>query len=781
MIDIIVPQSLGADLPGLRSFPNALTTTLLNNRLSDALPALNMRLSALALGTLLIGMPVFAMAAVGGTPMAGEVADADIADAAGGDGGPTLVTGDLMYRTSGVNPATLQLNEQATLNRSFFDFSTLKIARQRIQDGAINGSAIVNGSVNASLVDGDSIAGMLTRGDGETDLSQLAVGEGITSEKIRNNDITFSGNALAANSIDDAADIADNAVYGDLFQDQFTGRTIKNNALLARTFATNAINASKIANGTVGSDDLADDSVNGASLNISLASLGDGIFGGAQVEDDAVNATHFAEGSIGSAQLEDGIFTADDLDDGAVEATHFDSTAGNVGSAQVAQVGTIDGSKIEDGGIEADDLADGAISSLHIADRSITSVKIAENSVLTAHLADGSVNGTHIVDGSITSDAILANAVGEELFLSGAVASRHITSVSEEDFATGTIESAHIRDGEVTSAVIEDGALTAVEIADDAVQSRHIATDAVSSTKILADAITSRVIAENAIGSDQIQDRSLTGMDLEFDVLTSLHIAEGGVGSLELQDGVVSEAKLDVDVLYASGSGARRASSGAKQLDAMAAVITNGGLTASDGRLLVALDAGDQVQLMRAMELFGQGVLPIEDEAFVAGLSEAALTAVRSVFSAGGIALREIGNRTDIADGSSESAFRASTARGQANYLAWTVGTGRDLESSATGTLIQRADWAAEQIEALAQRDEDLEAGIAMAAAPSSTYVEVGRRGGMDLSFASFGGSQAVALGIGTRIGRSWQLSGSVASDSDFSDYLVRFGVNFQW
>ena len=76
---------------------------------------------------------------------------------------------------------------------------------------------------------------------------------------------------------------------------------------------------------------------------------------------------------------------------------------------------------------------------------------------------------------------------------------------------------------------------------------------------------------------------------------------------------------------------------------------------------------------------------------------------------------------------------------------------------------------------------EENKRSIAAAAALHSTYVEPWRNYSLDVVASSYDGENALALGLGMRLGDQWQASLSSATDMDFEQNSVRVSLNYRW
>ncbi len=629
-------------------------------------------------------------------------------------------------------------------------------------------------------------------------------------------DGTLNTHADGSLNVDDLADgsivashLARNTarLHGDAFADRVIDSRIFDSTgslqLLAGRIGNNAITADKAA-----LDQWSDADWDRVFADIELTELVDGAITGDEVIDGSISATPTASGGtdIWDLQLEERHFEDDaftvsrDVADGSVGLDKFDA-AFEIGGDQLADNSITDsllsdglvyargeGSGpgtlvIEEDGIETSHLADGSVVARVLADDAVTEDDFADDSVGQREIADGQIVSATIQNGTIRSADLSDGAIGTEEIDDGVITSRVIGdgsirsaniadgSISSRVIASRTINTSDVRDGTVTSADIRNETIGSVQIADGSVTSDHVLDGTIQHTDIGTGAVT----------ESELQDGSVGARKFAFDSITDHVIASNAVGSLQIEDGSVAITDLSDGVVFRADQLAYVSQSGGAQIERIEAWIDDGRVSTSDGRVVGELTEADVTGLRSAIAQFRSGVLPTDDQDFIDGLSTVAQQAVMTTFSSGALALQEVGQRTDVADGSSVEAFQASSLHGQANLLAAQVGSLSDQAAVRDGTLVQRSNWATDRIDQLEERDQELLAGVAMASAMTSTYVERGRKISLDLSAATFASKQAIGVSIGTRISDDWQIAGSVASDTDFSDSLYKLNVNFQW
>ena len=397
--------------------------------------------------------------------------------------------------------------------------------------------------------------------------------------------------------------------------------------------------------------------------------------------------------------------------------------------------------KLVDGAVTTAKLVDGAVTTAKVVDASVTTAKLADNaSVTSAKLADGAVTTAKLVDDSVTTAKL----------------------------ADGAVATAKLVDASVTTAKLADNAVFGADFADGAVTSAKLVDSSVTSAKLADGAVTTAKLVDSSVTSAQIVDRSIQGRHLASGAaITSNHLVEGAVNSEAILDASVGIVDLDIRLISDFDALARTGQlSVADALAAATSFAENGVLTSSTGATLANIVLADQLRIRQILADFSTyGFVLFEHPSFT-GLSSGVARHIGALLGGTARARREIGNRND----SLGSDWASTSLRGQTNTL-----RAQAME------LGERVDFTYQEISRLSTAISDLDTGIAMAGAITSTYVREGQRGSFEVAASSFGDKLGVSFSAGFRVTPFTQVNFSVASTENADDSIMRFGSVIQF
>ena len=542
----------------------------------------------------------------------------------------------------------------------------------------------------------------------------------------------LGGSHFADNGIDDSNKIPDNGIQarhvgfflvpnesdvGVILTD-----LIEANGVEAASFADNAVTRAKFAaNVVINSDKLADNGIAASAIAneaITTAKLANGAVSGSDFADNAITRAKLAANFVlNFAKLADNAVFSADFVDGAVVRA-----------------------KLAEGAVTSADFADGAVTTAKIVDRNVTGAKFADGAVTGAKLAANAVTHAKLVNNVITSAKFADNAVTHDKLVDRAVTTAKL--------ADGAVSSADFADGAVTHAKLVDSVITTAKLADGGVDTADF--------------------AENAVTSVQIADRSIMGVDIaRGQTITSDHLVEASVNGDTILDASVGEVDLDIKLVADFDVIARTGKLSAEGVLEVATGFADVGiLTSASGKTIATLSIGDKLRIKQIIEDFRTlGVVARGSEVFV-GLSAGVARHIGGLLGGSALAQQEIGNRTD-----SLGADWASTSlRGQTNWL-----------NARTTELSDRVDFTHASISRLEAGFEEIDRGIAMAAAISSPLIRKGQRARLEIAMSEFGAKEGLSVGVGFRLTHDTQVSFGVATTQDADEHVMRLGTVTQY